>query len=332
VTTSPSPSIPCIGVGNPIVDILARVDDAFLKSVSGGKGGMVLVSAPDLDQLMARIPGTTASSPGGSAGNTLFAMARIGMPVAFIGKIGNDRAGDFYRDRFAALGGDPSRFKRGTIANGRCLSLITADGERTLRTDLGAAVTLAPSEVSAADFSGCRHAHIEGYLGFNPELFATVLASAKSAGCTISVDLASYEVVHALRDSLPELLGQFVDVVFANEDEAAAYFGSAGTPADHARTLARLCPVAVVKVGKSGAWIADNTGCHHAPAVSGVDAIDTTGAGDFWAAGFLAGWLGGHGAVQSGWNGSLLAAAVVQQVGTTLPDPVWDALIPRLAL
>ena len=139
-----SPSL--IGIGNPIVDTIALVEESFVAQIDGDKGGMELVDAPTITSLIASLPKAATVAPGGSAGNTLFALARMGASTSFLGKTGNCAEGDFYRESFSKLGGDASRFKIGKVPNGRCLSLVTPDGERTMRTDLGAAMTLAPKK------------------------------------------------------------------------------------------------------------------------------------------------------------------------------------------
>lgn len=320
-------SFELVGVGNPIIDVLAQVPETFLETVGGEKGGMVLTDAETLGKWMAELPEPFSEAPGGSAGNTVFAAARLGLKTTFIGKTGNDSGGTFYRERLEALGGDASRFKSGAVPNGRCLSLITPDSERTLRTDLGAAATLSPAEVTPADFIGCGHAHIEGYLLFNPDLMTTVLKAAKAAACTISVDLASFEVVEASRDILGDLLRDYVDIVFANEDEAAAFLGKRLPEGDMAVALADFCDLAVVKAGAQGAWLARGTEVLHSPAIPNITAIDTTGAGDYWAAGFLAGWLRGKPLpVCSNW-GARLGAEIVKVIGAELPDDTWEAIL-----
>src|SRR5690606_28483375 len=122
--------------------------------------------AAEMERLLRLLADNVSRQPGGSAGNTAFALARMGLTTAFLGKTGNDEFGAYYRESFTSMGGNPARFKVADIANGRCLSLITPDAERTMRTDLGAAVLLTPDEISVADFAGCSHAHIEGYLLF----------------------------------------------------------------------------------------------------------------------------------------------------------------------
>lgn len=316
-----------IGVGSPIIDILAKVPDSFLEKVGGDKGGMVLTDGDQIAQWINELPEGSSQAPGGSAGNTVFAATRMGLQTSFIGKTGSDEGGEFYRSELQKLGGDTSRFKTGSIANGRCLSLITPDGERTLRTDLGAAATLSPDEVRPADFAGATHAHIEGYLLFNPDLMMQVLKSAKEANCRISLDLASFEVVKAAGDTLPDILNNYVDLVFANEEEAAAFHGSEAAFGEMAIHLGKYCELAVVKAGAKGAWLARGENVVFAPAVPGITAVDTTGAGDYWAAGFLSGWLRGKDLETCAALGARLGAEIVQVVGAELPESTWEAIL-----
>lgn len=316
-----------IGVGSPIVDILARVPDSFLANVGGEKGGMVLVDPAAIAEWKQQLGDDFTQSAGGSAGNVAFAAARLGLRTTFLGKLGNDDGAAFYKESFEAWGGDSKRFKRGDVPNGTCLSLITPDSERTLRTDLGAAATLRPDEITALDFAGCRHAHIEGYLLFNPDLMMAVLEAAKSAGCTISLDLASFEVVEAAGPRLPEILRNYIDLVFANELEAAAFCGDDLSLAEMSILLGKYCDLAVVKAGARGAWLARGHNILYAPAIDGITAIDTTGAGDFWAAGFLSGYLKGLPLGVCAARGARLGAEIVQQIGTELPEDRWETVL-----
>jgi len=319
-----------IGVGSPVVDTIALVKDDFLENVAGEKGGMLLVEAPQLDALLSDLPSENTRAPGGSAGNTLFALARMGMPAAILGKLGNCPMAQFYLEQFERHGGHVSSFKHGTIPNGHCLSLVTPDGERTMRTHLGAAMTLTPQEISAADFEAYDFAHLEGYLLFNEALMRTVLEAAQSAGCTISLDLASFEVVEAAKALLPEILDQYIDIVFANEEEAAAFTGIENDYEMMAQALHQHCDVAAVKLGARGSLIAQQKTIHSIEPVRAQTVIDTTAAGDLWAAGFLYGWLEGHPAPECAHFGSLLGAAVVQQQGSVLPDAVWTELLQAI--
>src|SRR3954468_19686027 len=192
-----SHSFELIGIGNPIMDLLAHVPESFLTThVAGDKGGMVLVDDHDIEKLVSKLGTDYAVTPGGSAANAVLGATKLGLKTTFLGKIGADQTAADYRANFTAAGGDGSRFKRASLPNGRCLSLVTPDGQRTMRTNLAAAMTLSPDEISTADFAGARHAHIEGYLLFNPALAQKVADSARAAGCTISLELSSFEVVN----------------------------------------------------------------------------------------------------------------------------------------
>ena len=316
-----------IGVGNPIMDILAHVEDAFLSQhVAGEKGGMVLVDDEDIVQLLHKIGDRFAMMPGGAAANTTLGATRLGLKTTYLGKIGGDITAEHYYINFPAAGGDGSRFKRATMPNGRCLSMVTPDGQRTMRTHLGAAMTLHPDEISVADFKGCRHAHIEGYLLFNPALANKVMHTARAAGCTISLDLASFEVVNVARDWIFQQLREGVHVVFANEDEAKALFQRDHDYDGYAKELAAYGGVAAVKMGKDGAWVAERGELHRVFPVTVDRVIDTTGAGDAWAAGFLYGFLRGKSLALAGAIGSMMGAETVQHLGASIPDVHWPRL------
>ncbi len=323
---SPS-SFDLIGVGSPIMDVLAHVSDSFLTShVPGDKGGMILVDDADIASLLGKIGPQIAITPGGSAANTTLGATRLGLKTTFLGKIGADQTAEAYHRNFTATGGDGSRFKRANLPNGRCLSLVTPDGQRTMRTHLGAAMTLSPDEVSLADFKNVRHAHIEGYLMFNPALAQKVVDTARAAGCTISLDLASFEVVGIARDWILGQLKAGVRILFANEDEIRALFQKEASYDDYARQLAGYGGIAAVKMGKDGAWVASGSELHRIEPVKADRVVDTTGAGDSWAAGFLYGHLRGTSLAAAGALGSQLGAETVQHLGATIPEMHWPRL------
>lgn len=329
---SSTASFDLIGVGSPIMDLFARVPDAFLRNVSGDKGGMVLVDHDEMQRIIGLLEGEPAYSTGGSAANATYNAARLGLRSTFLGKLGHDSLARIYRDSFVAAGVDGSRFKQHAArANARCLALVTPDAQRTLRTDLGAAMTLTPAEISAADFQGCRHAHIEGYLVFNRDLAEAVLTAARAAGCTTSLDLSSFEVVNASRDWLFRQFKQGIDIVFANEDEIRALFPDDKTASFEAlaRRLAGHGVLAAVKVGKDGAWLAHGKELHRIAPVPVADVVDTNGAGDSWAAGFLYGHLSNWPLPASGALASLIGAETVMHMGPIIPDTHWQVLRPR---
>lgn len=320
-----------VGVGSPIMDLLAPVPESFLAHVRGEKGGMVLVDAEEMQHILARLEEVPATSTGGSAANATLNAARLGLRTSFVGKLGNDDMARLYRSRFEALGVDASRFKYGAAPNARCLALVTPDAQRTMRTCLAAAMTLSPDEIAPDDFAGCQHAHIEGYLVFNQVLADAVLAAARAAGCTVSLDLSSFEVVEASRDWLFSQFARGIDVVFANEDEIRALFedGTNDYP-NLARRLAGLGVIAAVKVGKAGAWIAAGDDLHRVEPVEVAEVVDTNGAGDAWAAGFLAGYTRRQLLPECGAIASLLGAETVRHMGPIIPDDAWAGCAPAI--
>ncbi|HOR50611.1 MAG TPA: adenosine kinase [Candidatus Hydrogenedentes bacterium] len=315
-----------LGVGSPIMDILAPVPDSFLEKISGAKGGMEWIKPDEMDALLAQMPEPPQRALGGSAANTVAALGRLGMPVALLGKIGRDADGDAYRAAFTASGGVEDSFKYDDSSpTGRCLSLITPDGERTMRTDLGAAMLIGKSDVSDRDFQQCRHVHLEGYGLFNCEYVFHLLQMAKAAGCTVSIDLASFEVVRDSMDVLPDLLKHYVEIVFANEDEAAAFSGNPD-PEEGLRALHACSPVAAVKLGKDGALIRTKDACCKVDAVPVARVIDTTGAGDCWAAGFLYGYLNGWSPEMCGEFASHVGAETVRSLGASPDAQGWTRI------
>lgn len=331
MTSSPTHQFDLIGAGNPIMDLLAPVTDEFLRlHVAGAKGGMVHVEADTMDMILAKLAAQPARAPGGSASNTTVGAARLGLRTTYLGKIGNDPTAAAYLEQFHALGIDTSRIRRGSLPHGRCLALITPDSQRTMRTYLGAAISLSPDEVDPAAFAGARHAHIEGYLLFNPALATAVIESARTAGCTLSLDLASFEVVKIAREWIFDQLRKGVEVVFGNEDEIQHLFETTATSVDEFASLARKLAshggIAAVKLGKDGAVIASGDQTIRVAPVAVPQAIDTTGAGDSWAAGFLYGYLQGWPLASAGQLASRIGAETVRHLGPVVPDQHWPGL------
>ena len=323
------PDIKILGVGSPMLDLLVNVDDAFIDTVDGEKGGMELVAPELLDSILTKSGTEAVSAPGGSAANTIFGLAHLGMATALLGKTGDDEQAKFYLQQYSAMGGDTSCIKvNPDVPTGRCLSMVTPDSERTMRTDLGAAMTLATEDITAADFAGISHVHVEGYMLFNPELTLHILKLAKEAGCIISLDMASFEVVNASKNILPDLLNNYVDIIFANEEEAAAFCGS-NDPETALAEFAKFADTVAVKVGKDGAFILHQNEKVKVDAQI-VNAVDTTGAGDLWASGFLYGFLNGKSLAESGAIGAQTGAAVVQIMGAAIPDEKWQEIKSQL--
>ena len=321
-----------IGVGSPIMDLLASVPDEFLhKHIAGDKGGMVLVDDLEVERIIGLLGRAPDHSTGGSAANSTFNAARLGLRTTFLGKLGNDPLARAYREAFQKAGVDGSRFKTAAQPNARSMIMVTPDAQRTMRTCLGAAMTLSPEEISHVDFAGCRHAHIEGYLVFNQALADAVLTGARAAGCTTSLDLASFEVVNASRDWLFSQFRRGIDIVFANEDEIRALFQDKTSEfATLAQRLAGHGVLAAVKVGRDGAWIARAAEIHQIAPVTPPSVIDTNGAGDAWAAGFLYGHLNNWSLPKAGALASLLGSHTVAHVGPIIPGDKFAPLLTQV--
>ena len=309
-----------IGIGNALVDVLIHLEDeTLLQTLKLPKGGMTLI---DEGQLTA-INNATAHlqhhrATGGSASNTIHALASLGDNVGFIGSVGDDETGHFFRQQAEARGIETHISTVSGMASGIATTFITPDGERTFATHLGAATQVVPTEefpsIIRRQSSSQDILHIEGYLVQDHHLIEQLLRDAKAAGMLVSYDLASWNIVAADRPFIQHLVADYVDFVFANEEEAAAFSGQQD-PEEALRMLAEQTSVAVVKVGKRGAL-----GCHN-----GVKAfapglvrkvVDTTAAGDFFAAGFLHGWVHERPLDRCLDYGNRIAGEVIQVVGT----------------
>ncbi len=318
------------GVGSPIVDLLAHVPDSFIEEIGAQKGGMELVVEQEMADLLAKLPAETVRAPGGAAANTTFALARLGLKTAFMGMLGRDNEGFYYLETFQSLGGECGHFKHSEIhRTAQCISLITPDAERTMRTHLGAAAAFEHHSITPADFAPIKHVHLEGYLLFNEELITKVCACAKEAGCSLSLDLGTFEIVNASRELIKTLLREYVDIVFANEMEAEAF---AETNDMHAAldVLLQYCDIATVKLGGKGALIKDANSKHEIDAVFAETVIDTTGAGDLWAAGFLFGYVKGLSLETCGRMGAVVGSHAVRHIGSALTEETWKQLTKEL--
>jgi len=205
------------------------------------------------------------------------------------------------------------------------LSMVTPDAQRSMFTFLGASAEARPEEMTAACFEDAAVVHIEGYLLFNRELLAAVVRAARQAGALISLDLASFNVVSEAQDILPDLIAQYVDILIANEDEAAAYTGTRDE-AEALRTLAADVDLAVLKIGARGSLVAHAGQVTRFAAKGDGAAVDTTGAGDLWASGFLYGLVNRRPLVQCGELASMCGYEVCQVMGASIPDQRWMAI------
>ncbi len=313
-----------LGIGNALVDKLVKVgDESLLEELNLPKGSMQLVDTERYLSISQRMASMSAErATGGSAGNTILALANLQMSPGFIGKISDDENGRFFADNCRAHGITPYLLKD-ELPTGVASTFITPDGQRTFGTYLGAAACLQPEDVDAVDFKGYTYFYIEGYLVHNHALIEHAVDLARAAGLKVCLDLASYNIVEADRDFFAYLLSK-TDVVFANEEEARAFTGKA--PREALTDLAALCEVAVVKVGADGAWAQRGEEVSFAEAMPVAEVVDTTGAGDFFAAGFLYALAQERPLKACLQAGAVLSGEVIQVIGTTLPESTWQQI------
>jgi sugar/nucleoside kinase (ribokinase family) len=248
----------------------------------------------------------------------------LGGTARFIGKCGNDDLGRLFRDGLARSRVEPVLIASST-PTGRVLSVVTPDAQRTMFTFLGASSEATPQEIDARHFADAAIVHIEGYLLFNHDLIVAALETAKSSGARVSLDLASFTVVEANRKFIEEIIPRYVDILIANEDEARAFTGLTDEEAALA-ALAKLTPIAALKVGKRGSHIAHNGSVTHAGIMGSGAAVDTTGAGDLWASGFLFGLVKGFGMDHCGAIAAACGYEVCQVIGAQIPDEGWQRI------
>lgn len=314
-----------LGLGNALVDVLVQLDDdRIVNQLNYPKGGMQLIGSEDIPKIISHIenlPSTMKS--GGSSANTIHGLACLGADCGFMGKVGNDELGDFYIKDLDSANVETLIHKSDT-STGRAYTLITPDTERTFATYLGAAIELGVDDLSSIPFANFDILHIEGYLIQNVLLVETCMKTAKDHGLQISIDLASYNVVEAQKDFLARIIPEYVDIVFANEEEAKAYTGN--EPQDALKIIADQCDVSIVKIGKEGSLIMVDGKIYKIDTIP-VKALDTTGAGDQYAAGFLYGYINKLSYDKCGKIGALLAGTVIENYGARIPTNLWDKVL-----
>jgi len=318
-----------LGMGNALVDVLIRVEkESILDELRLPKGSMQLVDEVRLQEIEDRIEGfERILVSGGSAANTIHGLAELGIETGFIGSAGNDAWGEFYINDLKDKGIAPV-FYRAERSTGRAMAFLTPDSERTFGTYLGAAIELQPEFLTPELFQGWSVFHIEGYLVQNHDLIEAALKMANQAGCTVSLDLASYNVVEDHIGFLKSVVPRYVDIVFANQEEAMAYTGK--DPEEAVEELSLSCRIAVVKTGKDGAWVQSGYEKYHVLGLE-TNCIDTTGAGDLFASGFLYGCTKELSLQRCAELGNLLAAAVIEVTGPKIPEPRWMKIRGELA-
>lgn len=311
-----------IGIGNALVDVMTMIpDETCLNRFGLPKGSMTMIDAArsgEIKEATAAYKSTLAS--GGSAGNTMYGLGIMGVHSSFIGKVGKDDLGNFYEKDMVDAGLLPVLMRSDSSPTGTAVALVTPDSERTFATHLGAATELEGHELNSIYFKGYDILYLEGYLIFNMNLVEQACRLAKENNMTVAIDLSSFNVVRDMLPHFRKVIEKYVDIIFANEEEARAFTGLEAREA--LDELASKCEIAIVKVGADGSWIKRGEEVLKVDALK-VTPVDTTGAGDLYASGFFYGYSHGFSLDKCGLFGSILAGKVIEVVGARMPAAKW---------
>jgi sugar/nucleoside kinase (ribokinase family) len=311
-----------LGIGTPIIDQTVLVDDRIAASHAEEAGSMQLVDYDTFLSTLKQSKEPPIASIGGSALNTIRGLACLGHSCAIFGKIGNDALGKKIYSHLESLSIRPCLIPC-PYPTAQVACMVTSDSERTMRSFLGAGAHLRPEDLSASLFEGIKLVHIEGYLFACPGVVPRAMQLARQAGACISFDLANFEIVARYKAEMAELLSSYVDIVFANAQESFAMTGL--IPERSCIILKDLSEIAIVKMGEQGGWVANAEENLYYPAVK-VKAVDSTGAGDFFASGFLDAYLRNKGLTECASQGALVASEAVKIIGTEIAPQRWQAI------
>ena len=328
-----SAAIDVVGIGNAIVDVIARSEEPFLAAEGLAKGAMTLIDADRAEGLYRKM-GPGIESSGGSAGNTMAGIASLGGTGGYIGKVRDDLLGKVFRHDITAIG---VRFDTLAATEGpgtaRCLIVVTPDGQRTMATYLGACVELGPEDIDEQLIGSAHVTYLEGYL-FDPpraqQAFRRAAATAHGAGRQVALSLSDPFCVGRHREAFRELVAGDVDILFANEAEICSLYETDSFDAAAALVRGHVAVAALTRSEK-GSVVIGGGEAHAVPAAPVGHVVDTTGAGDLYAAGFLYGLTRGLPLATCGAIGSLCAAEIISHVGAR-PETALSGLVKAAGL
>jgi len=317
-TKPPLDLLDVVGIGSPLVDVIARADEGLLERLGLIKGAMTLVDLDRAEAIYASMPSSIEVS-GGSAANTVAGVAALGGRAGFIGKIAPDAMGDVFTHDITASGVDfeASVHPRTDGGTGRCLVLVTEDAERTMATHLGVANTFAPGDVGHSLLERTKVTYLEGYLFDLPpakEAMRQAISATHGADGSVAMSLSDSFCVERHKSDFLELLNSDLDLLFANEDEAKTLFG-VSTLARALDALEETGVLSVVTRGAQGCVVVTPASRIEVPAVPVVNVVDTNGAGDLFAAGFLYGLTNGLDPERSAKMAAVCAAEIISHLG-----------------
>lgn len=318
-----------LGMGNALVDALVRIQDENIINTLGLlRSAMTLIDEDHFIKI-SKVLDTMDKSlvSGGSASNTIVGLAGLGIETGFVGRIGKDQYGKIFKEELIRHGVHPHLTEVDEIS-GVASTFISQDGERTFGTFLGAAALLAPENLSAETFKGYDLFYIEGYLVQSYALIEKAVKLAKEAGLTVAIDMASFNIVEQNIDFLLKIIPQYVDIVFANEEEA---FALTQLPAEGAVSkINEMTDLAIVKTGDKGSWVQQGDFKEKIGA-NKVTCMDATGAGDLYAAGFIYGLAQKKDLTTCAKIGTLLGGEVIQVIGPKIPNNRWAYIKDEIA-
>ena len=317
-----------IGIGNALTDIIVPIKNyEIIDSLNIPHGGMVMIDKNQFLEINKHIANINKSMvAGGSAANTIYGLSKLGVETSFIGKVGMDTIGDNYEQDMLKAGIKPDLIRTDT-PSGCAIVLITPDGERTFASYLGAAQELMPENISEENFMGHDILHIEGYLLFNYDIVLKAMQTAKNLGMKVSLDLAAHNFVEENRPIIKDLIKNYVDVCFANEEESKAVTGL--QPREALDCISEDCDFTVVKLGSKGSLIKHN-GTVYEVGTPHVECVDSTGAGDLYASGLLYGIAKGYNAETCGKIGAIIGSIVIQNYGARISDKNWETIRQKI--
>ena len=313
-----------LGIGNALVDIMISVEsDAILDMLGLPKGSMQLVNMERSNAIIEALKNYKWSrSAGGSVANMIHGLAKLDAPAGYIGSIGEDEMGGHFVKDMINAGVEPHMI-HSSSETGRVVALVTPDSERTFATFLGSSGELSAEMISSFNFRNYDYLMIEGYLVQNHDLVIKTAQKGKENGLIVAIDLASYNVVEANLDFLRTTIKKYIDIVFANEEEARAFTGK--EPGEALKEIGTLCEIAVVKTGGKGSLIKRGKEIEKIGVIP-VIPVDTTGAGDLYAAGFLYGLINDLPIRKCGELGALLAGNVIEFMGSKMSNDRWQKI------
>lgn len=304
-----------LGIGHACMDLVLPVSEDFLTQIPGEKGGAQGISFEKLTEIISASSTQPLLATGGSCANTIKGLAGLGEKCAFLGHIGNDALGEHFIQYMKNLG-VVGLFSKSIRPTTQVLCLITPDGQRTMRFCIGCSDEMTGDHLYPDYFKNTKVIHMDSYNMRNGNLMESVMQLAKKEQATISIDLSSFEIIRQFHEPLTKLIVQYVDIVFANADEIKALTGL--EPFEGCLKLQEMCPIAVVLLGKRGCLVGHEGKVIESPAFP-TNIVDSTGAGDLFASGFLYGYLQGYPLTKCARIGNRMGSAIVEVQGAELP-------------